>query len=345
VLPKFLRKWRVQSRVPAASEFDARLQEALFANLAGDDATTERALTDAVRIDSDAVNAYLALCRFYRSKGEVGRSIRLHQNLLLRNDLNSEERFSVLFELGKDFQEGGFLRRAVASFEEATAHEPRNALVLRGLVESLSGLGEFRRAAVLERKLAKGEGRGKSGEAALWVKAGELDREQGRVGAARKAVKLALRRDSKCAAAYVLLGEIEVERGRDKAALAAWRKVPSLDRTVAVEVYSRVEAAYAATGKARDYEAFLRALVEADTNDAGATIALARYLTSRGDAALAQNELKRVLDRNPEDVLARTVLGRSLLAQGREDDIVSEYTSLLALLEKNGNAAAGENGE
>jgi hypothetical protein len=40
-----------------------------------------------------------------------------------------------------------------------------------------------------------------------------------------------------------------------------------------------------------------------------------------------------MLDRSPANLEARLVLGRGLLAAGREEDIVSEYATLLDLLE------------
>ncbi len=53
-----------------------------------------------------------ALARLYRQQGEFGRAIQLHQNLLLRRDLDAEQRIEVLGELAEDFRKAGFLRRA-----------------------------------------------------------------------------------------------------------------------------------------------------------------------------------------------------------------------------------------
>jgi lipopolysaccharide biosynthesis regulator YciM len=166
------------------------------------------------------------------------------------------------------------------------------------------------------------------------VRLGEHEREEGRANSARKAAKTALRRNRQSAAANVLLGQLEADRGRDKSALAAWTLVPALDRARAVEVYPLIEAAYAATNRARDYEGFLRVLIENQPGDDGAALALAGYLSSRGDSDLALIELKRLLDRSPKNMSARAVLGRCLLAAGREDEVLSEYVSLLDLLEE-----------
>jgi lipopolysaccharide biosynthesis regulator YciM len=339
--------WRIRrgrAAESSAREFDALLQRALFAILDHDPETAERALTDAVRVDSDAIDAYIALCRFYRSRGEVGRAIRLHQNLLLRKDLDAAERVKVLLELAQDFHAGGFLRRAVASFEEVISHEPRHSIALAALVELLADLQDFPRSIILERRLAKIQGRDRTGEASMCVRMGEHEREEGRANSARKAAKMAVRRDSRCARAYILLGQLEADRGRDKLALAAWAKVPTLDRELAVEVYPMIEAAYAATNRARDFEGFLRAQVEEQLGDDGATLALSRYLTSRGDSDLALIELKRLLDRSPKNISARAVLGRSLLAAGREEDALREYSSLLDLIEREPRRIKDEEG-
>lgn len=331
---QLLKSLRGRSRTPSGGEFNALLREALFAILAEDPDTAERALTDAVRVDSGDIDAYLALCRFYRGRGEIGRAIRLHQNLLLRKDLDARERSRVLSELGQDFNAGGFLRRAVASFEEVLAHDSRHKLALGALVDLLADLQEFPRAISLERRLAKLERRDRSREASLLYRMGDYEREEGRASAARKAAKTALRRDPGCARALILLGQLEADRGHDKAALAAWKKVPALDRSVAKDLYDKVEAAFAATNRARDFEGFLRDLVRDNPGDTEATLALARYLRSRGDSDLASIELKRLLGREPGNLAARIVLGRCLLAAGREAEVVGEFASLLDLLEE-----------
>ena len=51
------------------------MRSALFAHLDRDYAGTEEFLSDAVRADSDSIDSYLALARFYRDRGEVGRAI------------------------------------------------------------------------------------------------------------------------------------------------------------------------------------------------------------------------------------------------------------------------------
>ena len=344
LIPQFLRRTpKGASNAHRRREADVLLREALFAILSGDPETAEAALTDAVRVDSDSPEAYVALCRFYRERGEIGRAIRLHQNLLLRSDLDTAARTTVLFELAQDFRAGGFMRRAAASFEEVVAHDSKNREALSALVELLADLREFPRAIGLERRLAKLEKRGHSeGEAVLLARMAEFEREEGRSKEARKAAKLALRRDARCARAQVVTGELEVDRGRDKAALEAWKKVPQLDRRLAVDLYPKIEAAFAATEQAREYETYLRALVEERPGEKGASLALVRYLVARGDSKQALVELKRMLDRDPDHLQVRIVLGQCLIAAQQDDEIIAEFSSLLELLERSPRLLQGE---
>ena len=101
-------------------------------------------------------------------------------------------------------------------------------------------------------------------------------------------------------------------------------------------------AVIAATEQAREYETYLRALVDERPGERGASLALARYLSARGDLDQALLELKRLLDRDPDNLQVRIVLGQCLLASRREDEIVGEFGSLLELLERSPRLLQGE---
>src|SRR5206468_962877 len=133
-------------------------------------------------------------------------------------------------------------------------------------------------------------------------------------------VKQALRRDRGCVRAWTLLGELEAERGKTRAALAAWLRVPRLDRAAGPDVYPQLEATYAALGRTREYEALLRELLAETPADRGARLALARTLAARGDAEEGIAELRALLGAQPDDLGVRASLGRLLLAEGRDPE-------------------------
>jgi lipopolysaccharide biosynthesis regulator YciM len=319
------------------------LRSALLAVLERDLDRAEECLRLAAQADSRDVGPYLALGRLFRMRGELPRAIRVHENLLARGDLSRAERVASLLDLGEDLREAGLGPRAVGAYEEVLALEPKNARALAALVALRAQEREFETAIRLARRLARVERRdGSAAEAELWVGMGEAAKAEGRAGEARRAVKRALRRDPSNARAWRLLGALEAERGRDKAALAAWERVPALDRSRGPSLYPELETAYTAAGAPRQYEAYLRRLLEETPEDGPARLALARALAARGDADAAMDELRRLLARDADDLPARVALGRLLLARGRDAQSLAEYARLLELLER--RERAGQEG-
>jgi lipopolysaccharide biosynthesis regulator YciM len=319
----------------ATQDVDAMLRSALLAALDRDLDRAEDLLSRAVRTDSDGVESFLALGRLFRSRGEIGRAIRIHQNLLLRSDLLPAERTEVLSDLAADFRQGGFLRRAIGSYEEVVSRDPKRRESLRVLVCLLAEAGDFPRAIELARKLGRLEG-DKTGaaEAELYVDMAEAARAEGRNGDARKAVKRALRKNRDLVRAWIALGELEAERGRSKAALEAWSRVPEIDRRSGPLVYSQLEATYAALGRPRDFEKLLQGLLDRHPGDTGARLTLARTLAARGEIEAAVAELRRMLEDDSDDLQAHDALGRVFLAEGRDSEACQVLRELLDALDR-----------
>ena len=321
----------------APRNVDAALRSALLAVLDRDYAEAEKLLTAALHLDSQAVEPYLALARLYRMRGEIGRAIRIHQNLLLRLDVGSKQGLLALADLANDFRQGGFLRRAIACYEEVLSHDSKHPGALRALARLHADARDHTRAIEMARRLWKLEGGDPApAEAALRVQMAETARAEGRSDAARRAAKQALRRDSRALRAWVILGDLEAERGRSKAALAAWKRVPELERSGGPLVYPQIEATYAALGRARRYELFLRKLLDEDPEDPGARLALVATLAARGEIDDAVAELRRVLDRDPDNLEARITLGRLFLSEHRDGEASKEYAELLDVIERRG---------
>jgi lipopolysaccharide biosynthesis regulator YciM len=322
--------------LPAGAREDG-YRRALLAALERDLAGAEQALVHLARADSTDFDAHRLLGRLYCARGEIGRAIRVHQNLLLRTDLSARERVDALADLAADFQRGGFVRRAIAAYDEVVAHDPKHVAAHRALVRLLVAVREFPRALDCARRLARLEGRaGAHEQAGLLVEMAQAAHAEGRSSDARKALRRALRLDRTSVRAWAETGALEAERGRTRAALAAWKRAAELDPAAAAPVYPRLEAAFAGRGRARDYEAFLREQLLGRPGDAAATLALARALAARGEVDEAVGLLRGLLEREPERVEAYTALGRILLAAGREAEALKAYEETLGVLERSG---------
>ena len=212
---------------------DSALREALLSLLDRDLDRAEGALSELAHRPRSEPFVCLALGKLYRARGEIGRAIQIHQQLLLRKDMVPSERLAALCDLAEDFRRGGFLRRAIASFEEVLAHDSRNQAALRALIGLYADVRDHAAALAAERRLARLEGRSVApAEASRLVEMAEAAHAEGRTAQARRAVRRALRRDSSHVRAWVLLGVLEAELGRPQKALAGWLRVPRFDGEV-----------------------------------------------------------------------------------------------------------------
>lgn len=325
------------------------LRAALRALLAEDYEQAEAALTGLVREDSRDVDAYLGLASLYRRRGEVGRAIQVHQNLLLRADLGQDARIEALVGLAQDLDHGGFMRRAIAAYDEVLAHDSRHSVALHGLLAALVSEGDHERALSIHSRLARLEKpTDPDAEVALLTGMATSAHARGDADRARKYVKRALRKNPRFALARTLLGELEALRGKNKAALSAWRQVAEAGGSAAAAIYPKLAPAFAALGRSAECESFLRELVSQRPADSDLGIALARLLAQRGDVTAAIGELHRLLQSNPRELRARVELGQLLLSESSEKqqaEVSKEYGELLSLLEQSGDLTPQERSE
>ena len=309
---------------------EARLRKALQAFLGGDLEGAEQELAELVRADSNDMVAYLALAHLYRERGEVGRALRIHQNLLLRSDLNPELRSRVQSALAADLRAGGFRDRAIAAYEEVLRAEPRRADAIEALVGLHVEAGDYAAAIAVQRRTG---GWFRAGdpkrEAELLVTMARHEYEEGRGDDARKRLRKAVKLDPSSTRAHVLLGDIEAERDRHKQALAAWCAAVAAG-AASDELWQRISAAHLQLRGDRG-ESFVRAHLERNPGDAAARRALARVLVAGGEIEAALSELRELLGREPHDERARAQLGQLLLDEKREAEALEAYRDWVAV--------------
>lgn len=319
------------------ADVDEALRRALYASLEHERDRVGELLMEAARLDPDDLDAHFALGRYYRSQGETGRAIRIHQNLLLRPELDDTQRLEALAELASDFHRGGFVRRAIASYEEVVARDARHLGALRGLAALARQVRDFDRALEIEKRLARVEGRdfGPS-EADLQLEKAGTALAEGRTAEALKATRRALRRAPDRVAGWQLLGTIEAERGKSRAALEAWKKVAELDRQAGPEVYPRLEATFAAAGKSADFERWLEALTETRPDDPWAHLALAHLRAARGETDEAVASAHRAVEADRDALAAHAAVGQLLAGAGRDGDALKSHAELVDALDRLG---------
>ena len=90
------------------------------------------AFIEAVQIDPDTSELHFALGNLFRRRGEYERAVRVHQHLLSRADLSSDDRHRAQHALALDYLKAGLLDRAEEALRklEGTRFETQARLAL-----------------------------------------------------------------------------------------------------------------------------------------------------------------------------------------------------------------------
>lgn len=145
-------------------------------------------LSRAVRNDPDAVEIYIALGNLYRAQGDIERAVQLRNNLIARPGLDEEFRVRAFLELGHDYRRGGFMDRALQSFERARKLAGDSEEILQSLAVLYAEVGNFLHASKLYGKLGH-----KIGQSHYMVLHGEELLSLGKESEAKKSFNKALR--------------------------------------------------------------------------------------------------------------------------------------------------------
>jgi lipopolysaccharide biosynthesis regulator YciM len=92
--------------------------EALTALLDHKDDVAMKKFKEAVRIDSDLIDAYIKLGDLYRKKGDISKAIQIHQSLTVRALLKKKVEKEVYYALVHDFLEVNRMNKAIAYLKE-----------------------------------------------------------------------------------------------------------------------------------------------------------------------------------------------------------------------------------
>lgn len=304
--------------------------------VSGREEAAEEDLTAIVRNDSSEVEAYLGLAEIYRRREEIGRAITMYQNLNLRNDLDDEQREVVLCGLGLAFESGGFMPRAVATFEQVLERRPDQRTALEALMRLLPQQGDLERALVVRRRWGRKHGAADPvAEAALLAEIARTRLDEGRDGMAERAARRALRLDATATTAHLILAEVAAHARRPKRVVGHLLDAIESAPERLPELLPRLEAAWPeGAGRRGTWIEHLRELAREHADEPAYVAALARALVEAGESEAGLEVLEAGLVRWPDHMGLQAAMGRILIANGRDAEALAAYAGLLDRLEK-----------
>jgi len=91
--------------------------------------------SELIEVNADTVETHIVLGNLFRSKGQVDKAIKVHQNLLARPDLSRKQRNMAIGELANDYLKAGLLDRAEKLFKEMIQLKPNDLVAYRSLLD------------------------------------------------------------------------------------------------------------------------------------------------------------------------------------------------------------------
>jgi lipopolysaccharide biosynthesis regulator YciM len=181
------------------------------------------AFIEVVKVDPETVELHFALGSLFRRRGEYDRAIRMHQNLLERDDLAADQKVIALAELGQDYLKAGILDRAEEVFKKLES-SPQARLARKHLLEIYEQEKDWNRAIEMTRHVEPDA----RAMAQYYCELAASEAAQSRPEAARRHLERALEENRKCVRASLQLGDLEKDQNPEKA-IEHWKRIESQD--------------------------------------------------------------------------------------------------------------------
>lgn len=254
---------------------------------------------DLLQVDNETIDTHLALGNLFRSRGEVDRAIRIHQNLMARSNLTIDQRNLALQQLAKDYMVAGFFDRAEKIFTQLIDEPDYRSSALEQLLAIFQLTKEWDKSIDIASRLIKS---GKVNlrkdiahfycELALQVMADNDEKK------ARQYLKRALATDKACVRASLTLAKLDFAKENYKDAIRMLELVFEQDPEFTSEALPLLSQAYHQIDRKSALIKFIQYCIDKDTC-ATAELMMSDILCESDGPAIAQNFLTRQLTKNP----------------------------------------------
>ena len=296
----------------------------------------DHAIEEFTKASANAREAFelpILLGNLQREKGQVGRAIQMHQQLLQRPRLARFEQCAVLLSLGLDYKQGGFVDRALEAFTEVLRIDPENQQALLNLEKLHEDQQQWQSAFdARERLMQSAEESARPRHRRVL---GFLEHQLGRDALTRmdydeaaRRFQAAIDRDPAVAPAYLSLGDVRLLQGNASAAAAAWERLIEVSPERAYLAFDRLAPVYAKLGPPGRFADLCRRLIAQTPQDWRARHALGKHLTAEGRPQDALPVLLDALTLNPHAIVLHEAAWQALSAMQLPVDAVARYVGV-----------------
>ena len=231
------------------------------------------AFIEATKTNPDSIELQFALGSLFRRRGEVDRSIRVHQSLSERSDISAEQRITALLELAMDYQKSGLLDYAEKILTDintkGSGTQTQQAQALKLLLDIYLQETDWQNAIDIAERLCTcqadevGKRRYCKEIAQYYCELAAnaySEKKLEDVEIAERALDAALNADAKCVRVHLMRGEWRAAEGKHEEAIAIWQKIESQDPAYLGLMAEKLLVSYDALGRGAEGLLYLREL-------------------------------------------------------------------------------------
>lgn len=281
-------------------------------------------------VDDETIDTHMSLGSLFRKRGEVDRSIRIHQNLIARPSLTTEQRDMAMMELGKDYLAAGFYDRAEEIFLNLVSQDDHTEESETLLIDIYQVTKEWQKAIDITKRLNRKRQQCLKPLTAHFYC--QLAEESDDLAVSLKALQAAVKLDPSCGRALLTLAQAYDESGNRAQAIQMLSALLEAD----VELFSDgLKVAKSVYEENNDCQGYRELLTRAIEKGAGASVvvSLAKHLIHNDEHKQAETLVLDNLYRHPT-LKGFQHLMQMQLEQAEEGQAKQSLTMLEQLVEQ-----------
>ncbi len=258
-----------------------------------------RTFTELVQIDRDTIEIHITLGNLFRSKGEVDRAIKIHQNLLARPSLTRHQRNMAIAELANDYLKAGLHDRAEKLYLEMTQLKVDDLMAYQRLLDLYIAEKSWYQASECAQVLYdRGEPNAAIILSQCHCEIAQSSLNSGNKKLARINLNKALEIDHSCVRAGLLLIELRLNSDDYTAARKLLQRLIKHNPEYMVLYIEPARSIYLQGKESKVYQNFLQHQYDINPSNRLA-IALLEHYASNQQVGKAREFLEKVLKRSP----------------------------------------------
>jgi lipopolysaccharide assembly protein B len=293
----------------------------------GDDYNAFVKLKQAVKEDSDNIDAYLRLGDLMRKKGQHQKSVQIHRQLLLRKTLDQETTGLIWKSLAIDFIAAKKFNMALEILETLTKESAHKKWAKEKMLEVYEKSAQWEKAYDTGKDIFQSKDMQK--KLAIYKHlAGTVLYNEKEYHKARLAFKEALHYDEKFAPPYIMIAESYLAEGKKQDAADFLKRLTESVPCEAYPAFYKMEQTLFELGQFPEVETIYRNMLRECPNDPDILRSLAIIAEKKGDISGAIDALNNAITVNPDDINAVAHLAELYVENGQKQKAIRLLQSI-----------------